>query len=184
MNTTHYAQGTFSVDFNKWLFATVFSVAISVFLTLLVSSLFNLSAPSTGVVLWLTTSVFNSLAQVRVINSAFHVQLSRWFPLLLIGSLVGWMISFLLAYSLVRMTEFSIESTGNAVWIGFFGGGIIGLFPGIFIGLAYWWLILPDDNAKRLLVSNVLGWCLGMGLASAGILLLLTIIVGNMFTVF
>ena len=184
MNTTPYTPQTFFVDLNKWFSATVFSVAISVLVTLLMGALFHLSAPFTGVVLWLTTSVFSSWSQVRVIYSASQVQLSRWLPLLLISSLVGWMISLLLAYSLVQMTEFSLDSAGKAVWIGFFAGGIIGLFPGIFIGLAYWRLMQPYSDAMYLLVINMIGWCLGIGLVSAGVLLLLRIIVSNMIPIF
>jgi len=187
MNTTKYAQGMSSVNFDKWLLTTILSVAISGFVALLVGS----GSPSwstsiAAVVLWLTTSFFSSWAQIVVIKSAIPIRISRWLLYLLFGSIVGWTVSFLLVYLLAQPMEFLINSAelGSAVWIGFFAGGIIGLFPGIFIGLAYWWLIQPDDNAKRLFVSNVIGWCVGMGLASAGILLLLTIVVSNMVGIF
>jgi hypothetical protein len=186
MNTTHSPQGTFSIHFNKWLFTTIFSVAISGFLTLLVGILSQWSGPIISVALWLTTSLFSCWAQVVVINSAFHVQFSRWFPWLLVSSIIGWMISLLLVYSLIRMAEVSLESAklGGAAWVGFIAGGTIGLFPGICIGLAYWWLMRPDDNVERLIVSNVIGWYLGMGLAFASILVLFAIIVSRMITIF
>jgi hypothetical protein len=81
-------------------------------------------------------------------------------------------------------SSINLAHLGSIVWVGFLAGGIIGLLPGIFIGLAYWWLTRPDDNAKRLLVTNVIGWCLGMGLAFAGMLLLLAIIIRSSIPIF
>ncbi|MFT3890792.1 MAG: hypothetical protein QM730_04090 [Anaerolineales bacterium] len=182
MNTTQYAQGISSVNFSKWLWATILFVAIGVFLTLLVGG--------GAIVLCLMTSLFTCWTQIVIIQEAVPVQVSRWLLYLLFGSMVGWSISFLLIYLLDQPMETLINSAFNtghwgsliwsAVWIGFFTGGSIGLFPGIFIGLAYWWLTRPDDNGKRLFLNNVIGWCVGMGLASVGMFMLLTIMLSNM----
>jgi hypothetical protein len=149
-------------------------------LNVLVVLLSGLPAVIGGIVLWLTTSFFSCWAQIVVLRSSLRVPISRSFPWLLIGSIMGWTVSLLLVQ--LRLMDVAIDSTqlGSAIWIGFLAGGVIGLFPGLFIGLEYWWLIRPDYNATPLLVSNVIGWCLGMGLASAGIFLLLASIVSGM----
>ena len=186
MNTTHDVQGMSFVDFDKLLYRTVLSVAISGFLTIITGELSHWSAPITGVVLWLATTSCSSWAQNSIVNSAVPVRFSRRLPYLFVSSLVGWIVSFLLVYLLIQLTDVSIDSAnlGNAVWIGFIAGAIIGLFPGMCMSIAYGWLIRPGDNTKRLFMSNVIGWCLGMGLACASILLLLTIIVGNLISIF
>src|SRR5258706_3061769 len=147
MNTTKYAQGISAIDFDKWLLATILCSAISGFLALVVglgsssgSTFFAVGVP------WLTTSCFTCWAQIAVTKTAIPIQISRWLLYLFFGSSVGWLVSFLLVYLLAQPMETLINSAmdsthlGNVVLVGFFVGGIIGLFPGIFIGLAYWWL--------------------------------------------
>ena len=187
MNTTQYAQGISAVNFAKWFFATILTVVIGVFLTLLVGwrSVF-----SATISLWLTTSLFSCWAQISIIRSTVPIQVSRWLRYLACSSIIGWAVSFLVLYLLKQPMESWINSAinsadlGNVVWAGFFAGGVIGLFPGILIGLAYWWLTRPDDSARRLLVNNVISWCLGMGIASAALLILLTVIISSSFPVF
>src|SRR5215216_1301003 len=174
------------VDFDKLLYRTVFSVAISGFLTIIAAELSHWSASITGVVLWLVITSCSSWAQDSIVNLVVPVRFSRRLLYLLVSSLVGWIVSLLLVYILIQSTDVSIDSAnlGSAVWIGFIAGAIIGLFPGICMSIAYGWLIRPGDSTKRLFMSNVIGWSLGMGLACASILLLFTIIVSNLISIF
>jgi hypothetical protein len=186
MNTTHDVQGISSVDFNKLLFKTIFAVAIGGFLALLVSLVVELPVFLASVVLWLATGSLSSWAQDSSIHSLVPIPLSRRLLYLLGSSIVGWTISFLLVNLLFPLMDVSGDSliSGSVVWIGVFAGLIIGLFPGLFISLAYWWLIRPDDLAKRLFIGNVIGWCLGMSLACASILLLISFMVRIAFFIF
>lgn len=177
MNTKHYAEEMLFLDFDKWLFGTIFSIAIGGFLTLTAGLIFHLSASIGGVVLWLTTTLFSCWVQVFVTRSTFRARMSHRLFWLLVSSAIGWMISLLLVYPLIHLGDLSI-------WIGFLAGGAIGLSPGIFTGLAYYWLIRPYNDAMYLFVINVIGWCLGMGLASAIILLLLNMVVSNFIPIF
>src|SRR5689334_13255542 len=133
MTTIHDVQGMSFVDFDKLLYNTIFSVAISGFLTIIAGELSHWSAFITGVVLWLTTSLCSSWAQDSIVNFVVPVRFSHRLPYLLVSSLVGWIVSFLSAYVLIQLTDVSIDSAklGSAIWIGLIGGVIIGLFPGI-----------------------------------------------------
>lgn len=181
MNTLLRSEQTLSVKLNRWFFATVLSVALSGFLSVFLNFLVGESDPIVGIALWSTTSFFSCWAQIVVIRSSVRVRISRWAPWLLAASMIGWAISLLLVQPLLQVMG-SIDSSGfgSAIWNGFVVGGIIGLFPGLSISLAYGWMLGPVDDAKALVVSNVIGWCLGMGAASAGIFLLLVIIFSGM----
>ncbi|SRR6266498_1795835 len=183
MNTTHDAHGMSSVNFDKWLFATMLTVAMGVFLTVLVGwgSVF-----SAAIVLWLTTSLFSSWAQISIIQSAVPIQVTRWRGYLAVSSIIGWTVSFLVVYRLGQPMAFWINSAinsarwGNVVGAGFFVGMIVGLFPGVFIGLAYWWLTRPDDSAKRLLVNSVIGWGFGMGFGFTIVIIIVYLFLSHM----
>jgi hypothetical protein len=186
MNTTHDLWATIPFRFHKWLFVTFFSVAIGCFLTFLAGFRFQWSDSVIAIVLSFTTSLFSFLAQAAVLRPEIGNKFFHWLPWLSCSSLVGWTVSILLVYPLVQLNNVSIasENLHIAAWIGFLAGGVIGLSPGIFIGFAYWWLMRPDYNVKLLYVSNVIAWCLGMGLASAGMLVLVAIAVSRLIPIF
>jgi hypothetical protein len=177
MSTEHYSEEMPFLDFDKWLFGTIASVAIGSFLTLIVGFIFPLSASIGGVILWLMTTLFSYWVQVSITRSTLRARMSHQLFWLLVGSAIGWIISLLLVYPLIHLDDLSM-------WIGFLAGGAIGLSPGIFTGLVYYWFIRPYNDAMYLFVINVIGWCLGMGLSSAIILLLLNIILSNFLPIF
>ncbi len=169
---------------NRWLFTTILSVAIVGFITLWVSFHFHWSNFAKGVALLLATSLFSLLGQVVVIDLHDLKRFSRWLPWLLVVSGIGWTISLLIVYPLSRLGEgsFVLGTLDIAAGLkGFAGGGAIGLPPGIFLGLAYWWLTRPYSNSKLLFVNTVLGWFYGTGLAFASFLLLLPFITPPIF---
>ena len=177
MNTQNYAEEKPFLDFDKWLFGTIFSVAIGGFLTLIVGLISHLSASVGSVVLWLTTTLFSYWAQLLVTQWTFRARTPRLLFWLMVSGAIGWTISLLLVYPLIHLSDLS-------VWRGFLAGGAIGLSPGVLTGLAYYWLIRPYNDAMYLFVINVISWCVGMGFAAAVILLLLSMIANNLLPIF
>ncbi|CAG1016533.1 hypothetical protein ANAEL_05675 [Anaerolineales bacterium] len=186
MHTTHDLQATFSAGFYKWLFVTMSSVAVGCFLTFLSGFRFQWSDSVIAVVLSFTTTLFSFLAQAVIIRSEVGTRFARCLPWLLASSLVGWTVSILLVYPLLQLGDMSIDSENLpfAALIGFLDGGAIGFAPGLSIGFVYWWLMRTDYNAKRLYVSTVIAWCLGMGFASATMLTLVAIAVSRLIPIF
>ena len=168
-----------------WLFATIFSVAIGGFVAFLAGFHFHWSNSILGIVLSFATTLFSFLAaQVVVIDSHVRNRFSRWLPWLLVASGIGWTISLLVLYPLSGLGNGSFvlgKLDVIAGIMGFAGGGAIALPPGIFLSLAYWWLIRPHSDARLLFVNTVLGCFYGRGLASACFLMLLPFIVQPIF---
>src|SRR5262245_21853611 len=115
MNTIQYAQGISSVNFAKWLFATIVTVAVGVFLTRLVGMWSFFSA---AIVLWLTTSIFSLWAQISIIRPIVPIQVSRWLRYLACSSIIGWIVSFLVVYLLEQPMESWINSVINSAHLG------------------------------------------------------------------
>ena len=186
MNTTHDLQATFSAGVHKWLFVTTFSVAAGCFITFLAGFGLQWSDSIIAIVLSFTTSLFSFLGQAVIIRSGVGNRFSLWLPWLLASSLVGWIISILLVYPQLQLGNVSIDADNllMAALIGFLDGGAIGLAPGLLIGFVYWWFMRPDYNANLLCVSNVMAWCLGIGLASATMLVLVAIAVSRLIPIF
>ena len=185
MNTTEDSQQTFSFDPNMWLFATVLSVSIGGFVAFSAGFQFHWSNSILGIVLSFATTLFSFVAaHVVGIRSHARDQFSRWFPWLLAASGIGWTISLLILYPLTGLGDGSFvlwKLDVIAGIMGFAGGGVIALPPGIFLSLAYWWLIRPYSGARLLFMNNVLGWFYGIGLASACFRMLLPFIVQPIF---
>jgi len=147
----------------------------------------------------LITSLSSVLAQVAIIRGALDIKISDWLVWPLVGNIIGWMLSLLVVifvYFLFQLSDISFTDEALvleklyaaplpvAALLGMLGGAVIGLPPGIFSGLAYSWLFRPVYNAKQLVESNVMGWCIGMGLVFASLLIVYVIIARAMTSIF